>query len=60
MKLTMLLTAGLEESELSAIAEAAAKEMKDAYETAKASDWPEKDLAYVDVQDIGDPRGGAF
>ena len=56
----MLLTAGLEESELSAIAEAAAKEMKDAYETAKASDWPEKDLAYVDVQDIGDPRGGAF
>ena len=34
--------------------------MKDAYETAKATDWPQKALAYTDVQDAGDPREEAF
>lgn len=56
----ILAAAGVPEAELSAIASAAEVEMKEAYETAKASDWPDKALAYADVQDIGDPRKGAF
>ncbi|QIE57823.1 thiamine pyrophosphate-dependent dehydrogenase E1 component subunit alpha [Pikeienuella piscinae] len=52
--------AGEEEADLDAIAEAAKAEMIAAFEAAKATDWPEKALAYADVQDIGDPREGAF
>lgn len=52
--------AGVPAAELAAIAKAAEDEMRQAYETAKATDWPAKDLAYADVQDIGDPREVAF
>ncbi|MEJ8570612.1 thiamine pyrophosphate-dependent dehydrogenase E1 component subunit alpha [Microbaculum marinum] len=56
----ILQTAGIPDGDLQAIWDEAKAEMQDAYETAKATDWPEKSLAYADVQDIGDPRQGAF
>lgn len=52
--------AGAPAADLDAAAAEAKREMTEAYETAKATDWPEKALAYTDVQDIGDPRGRAF
>lgn len=55
-----LAAAGASDSDLDAIASKAKEEMTEAYETAKATDWPAKELAYTDVQDIGDPRKGAF
>jgi acetoin:2,6-dichlorophenolindophenol oxidoreductase subunit alpha len=56
----ILVEAGVAETDLAAIHGSAEAEMKDAYETAKATDWPDKALAYTDVQDVGDPRQGAF
>jgi pyruvate dehydrogenase E1 component alpha subunit len=56
----MLAGAGVHAERLDTIREEAKVEMEEAYRIAAASDWPEKHLAYVDVQDIGDPREGAF
>ncbi len=56
----MLVSAGVDAAELDAIATAAEAEMREAYDTAKATGWPETALAYADVQDIGDPREEAF
>ncbi|MEX2518515.1 MAG: thiamine pyrophosphate-dependent dehydrogenase E1 component subunit alpha [Paracoccaceae bacterium] len=55
-----LSAAGASDADLDAIAAKAKQEMTEAYETAKGTDWPAKELAYTDVQDIGDPRKGAF
>ncbi|MDX5361374.1 MAG: thiamine pyrophosphate-dependent dehydrogenase E1 component subunit alpha [Alphaproteobacteria bacterium] len=56
----MLETAGYEAGDLAAIAAAAQREMRAAYDTARAAPWPDSDLAYADVQDVGDPRMVAF
>lgn len=56
----LLEAAGVPAAELTALHEAAAAEMKEAHEAAKATDWPAEALAYADVQDVGDPRKGAF
>lgn len=56
----LLQAAGVAAAELTGIQETAATEMQQAYDTAKATDWPAEELAYCDVQDIGDPREGAF
>ena len=52
----LLLGAGVSQDELSAHATDATAEMEAVYEDAKAAAWPAIDLAYADVQDIGDPR----
>ena len=51
---------GVKAVELEAHRDAAATEMDEAYEIAKAAPWPDLALAYTDVQDIGDPRERAF
>ena len=51
---------GVKAAELEAHCDAAATEMDQAYETAKAAPWPDLALAFTDVQDIGDPRERAF
>jgi pyruvate dehydrogenase E1 component alpha subunit len=56
----MLVGAGMDAEGLQAIRKEAKAEMEEAYRAAAASPWPEKHLAYVDVQDIGDPRERAF
>lgn len=56
----MLATAGVPDSRLASIANDAEDEMQQAYETAKATEWPARELAYADVQDIGDPREVAY
>ena len=56
----ILQTAGVADTALDAVWNEARTEMNEAYDTARATDWPGKDLAYADVQDIGDPRKGAF
>ncbi len=56
----LLREAGVAASEIAADAEAAKAEMKSAYETAVATPYPPPEQAYVDVQDIGDPRVEAF
>ncbi len=43
-----------------AIRDAARVEMREAYDTAKATGFPEAALAFADVQDVGDPRQEAF
>ena len=35
-------------------------EMEGVYKTAKEAPWPNEDNAFSDVQDLGDPREGAF
>ena len=52
--------AGVGEEVLRGHRDAAAAEMTDAYESARAAPWPDRALAYTDVQDIGDPRARAF
>jgi TPP-dependent pyruvate/acetoin dehydrogenase alpha subunit len=52
--------AGVVAETLEAHRDAAAFEMDQAYETAKAAPWPDISLAYTDVQDIGDPRERAY
>ena len=52
--------AGVEEEVLLGHRDAAATEMSEAYETARAAPWPDRALAYSDIQDIGDPRERAF
>ena len=56
----ILEAAGVPDTQLAAMAEEAKSEMKQAYEAAAATDWPSRELAYADVQDIGDPRERAF
>jgi TPP-dependent pyruvate/acetoin dehydrogenase alpha subunit len=56
----LLREAGVEAETLEAHRDAAAFEMDQAYETAKAAPWPDISLAYTDVQDIGDPRERAY
>jgi len=38
----------------------AREEMERVYKTAKEAPWPSDDNAFSDVQDLGDPREGAF
>ena len=38
----------------------ALEEMERVYKTAKEAPWPSDDNAFSDVQDLGDPREGAF
>ena len=38
----------------------AKEEMNDVYKTAREAPWPDIELAFSDVQDIGDPRERAF
>ncbi len=56
----VLREAGVGADVLDAHRDAAAFEMDQAYETAKAAPWPDLSLAYTDVQDIGDPRERSF
>ncbi|WP_436644173.1 thiamine pyrophosphate-dependent dehydrogenase E1 component subunit alpha [Microbaculum sp. FT89] len=56
----VLVRAGVAPAELDAMHRAAEAEMRQAYETAKATEWPDTALAFADVQDIGDPREEAF
>ncbi|WP_108663765.1 thiamine pyrophosphate-dependent dehydrogenase E1 component subunit alpha [Acuticoccus kandeliae] len=53
---TMLERLGVSADDLDAMANAATDEMAEAYDTARDTPWPETDLAFADVQDIGDPR----
>lgn len=55
--------AGLMEGEadsLGRMKDAAYAEMREAFEAAKASPFPPLERAFEDVQDVGDPREGAF
>lgn len=56
----LLEAAGVPAEELVAIHEAAVQEMREASEQAAATGWPADELAYADVQDVGDPRRRAF
>lgn len=56
----LLRAAGVPDAEIMADCAAARREMRAAYETAVATSYPPPDHAYVDVQDIGDPRVEAF
>jgi acetoin:2,6-dichlorophenolindophenol oxidoreductase subunit alpha len=56
----MLESRGVTAAELNSILSAANQEMRDAYSTAEASDWPARELAYTDVQDVGDPGRRPF
>jgi acetoin:2,6-dichlorophenolindophenol oxidoreductase subunit alpha len=56
----VLREAGVDVEDLEGHRDAAAFEMDQVYEAAKAAPWPDLALAYTDVQDIGDPRERAF
>ncbi|MFC4350070.1 thiamine pyrophosphate-dependent dehydrogenase E1 component subunit alpha [Fodinicurvata halophila] len=56
----LLEAAGVGAATLEDIAAQAKSEMDGVYEQAKNSDWPDDALAHADVQDVGDPRQGAF
>lgn len=56
----LLQAAGVPASELAADSEAATSEMSAAYAAAVATPYPSAEHAFQDVQDIGDPRAGAF
>ncbi|SLN76712.1 thiamine pyrophosphate-dependent dehydrogenase E1 component subunit alpha [Oceanibacterium hippocampi] len=56
----VLAGAGVADADLAAVAAAAEREMKQASETARNTDWPARELAFTDVQDIGDPRERAY
>ncbi|SME89935.1 pyruvate dehydrogenase E1 component alpha subunit [Tistlia consotensis] len=56
----LLEAAGVPAAELAAIREAAEAEMRAAKDEAAATGWPAVELAYADVQDVGDPRTRAF
>lgn len=57
---SLLEVAGIGSASLAAIAGQAEAEIAAAYEAAKASPWPEPDLAFADVQDIGDPASRPY
>jgi len=56
----LLREAGVPEAEITADRDAAKQEMRAAYEAAVATPYPPAEQAFVDVQDIGDPRVEAF
>ncbi len=56
----LLTTSGVDTGRLKAQRDAAEDEMRRAYAVAAAAAWPDSDLAYYDVQDIGDPRQRAY
>lgn len=56
----LLRAAGVAESALAARREAATAEMRAAAAAARTAPWPDPDLAFADVQDLGDPRQRAF
>lgn len=56
----LLEAAGVAPEELTAAGQAARQEMDAAYRDAAASDWPARELAFADVQDVGDPRVDAY
>jgi len=55
-----LCMAGIAEAALAEAEAAARAEMAAALAGARAAPWPEPAAAYADVQDVGDPRLGAF
>ncbi len=55
-----LRVAGVDPDGLTSHRQEAVAEMTSAYNAAKAAPWPDPALAYSDVQDIGDPREGAY
>lgn len=56
----LLREAGVPDAEIAADAETAKAEMRAAYEAAVATPYPPAEKAFVDVQDIGNPRVEAF
>lgn len=56
----LLRAAGAPEAEIAADREAAKAEMAAAYTAAVATPYPPAEHAFQDVQDIGDPRAGAY
>ncbi len=56
----LLVAAGVAQNEIEADREAARIEMDGAYERAVAASFPDGDTAFMDVQDMGDPRVEAF
>jgi len=52
--------AGVAPAALGEAREAILAEMREVYEAAKASPFPPVEDAFTDVQDVGDPREGAF
>jgi acetoin:2,6-dichlorophenolindophenol oxidoreductase subunit alpha len=56
----LLESAGAKGETLNAQRNEAFREMREAYELAKATPFPPVDHAFADVQDVGDPRGEAF
>jgi len=51
-----LLIAGRSEAELAAAAAAARREIADAVVAARAAPWPDRAVAWTDVQDVGSPQ----
>jgi len=56
----ILRASGLPDAEIDADVDAARREMLDAYKTAFDTPFPSSDQAFVDVQDVGDPRVEAY
>lgn len=56
----LLHAAGIPEAEIAADGEAASAEMHSVYTAAVATPYPPAEQAYAEVQDVGDPRAGAF
>lgn len=56
----LLHAAGIPEAEIAADGEAASAEMRSVYAAAVATPYPRAEQAYAEVQDVGDPRAGAF
>jgi pyruvate dehydrogenase E1 component alpha subunit len=56
----LLVTAGVNPTDIAQAEQAARAEIDAAYAAAKASPFPPLARAFADVQDVGDPRQGAF
>jgi pyruvate dehydrogenase E1 component alpha subunit len=56
----VLTTAGVPGSEIARAEQEARTEIDRAFDAAKASPFPPLTRAFADVQDVGDPRQGAF
>jgi len=56
----LLESAGVKGDALTAERDEAFREMREAYDAAKATPFPPVDQAFADVQDVGDPRVEAF
>lgn len=56
----LLIDSGIERSELQQMRAAAQQEMQAAFAAAADAPWPERTLAYADVQDTGNPAERAY